>query len=119
MNQIENQLSKHSPGPWIANGNQIEAKSRLCTIICTTACKANGVQYAARDLDEARANALLIAAAPELLEALKDLLKHSEKVNYAYYVENRSKALMTAMQGQKELLQNARTAIAKAIGRAA
>lgn len=65
--------AKHTPGVWVANGNQIEAKSRLNTIICTTG--GSGVQYATNGRpDEAKANAKLIAAAPDMVEALKGLL---------------------------------------------
>lgn len=64
--------------------------------------------------DECLENIRLALAAPKLLEALNALLKHSEKVNYAFYVEGKAKAMQAAMQGQKELLQAARAAIGEA-----
>ena len=50
--------------------------------------------------------------APEVLEALKALLAHSEKVNTAFYGRGTAKAMREAMEGQRELLQQARAAIA-------
>ena len=50
----------------------------------------------------------------ELLDALRTLLRHVEGINHAFYVEGKPKALRAAMEGQRELLQQARAAIAKA-----
>jgi|SRR6185369_10158918 len=52
--------TQHTPGPWAVNrsGNRIMVDTRMETI-----CQANGV-----------ANARLIAAAPELLEALQQVI---------------------------------------------
>lgn len=61
-------MSKHTPGPWYAG------KDWLSMMICN----ADGfpvaeakVSYVKRSLEEAEANARLIEAAPELLEALR------------------------------------------------
>jgi hypothetical protein len=58
-------MSKHTPGPWTVGGptgyiNQLEINPCI------------GVVYGAGE--ELRANARLIAAAPNLLEALEDLV---------------------------------------------
>ena len=50
----------------------------------------------------------------ELLDALRTLLRHVEGINHAFYVEGKPKALRAAMEGQRELLQQARATIAKA-----
>jgi hypothetical protein len=63
-----------------------------------------------------RADAALLAAAPELLEALELLLESSARTNEAFYVHGTRKALRAAFTGQKELLQKVRAAIAKAKG---
>lgn len=65
--------SKHTPGPWRANGHYVEAGE--LTTICTTdrwneAIEPYGVES---DLEE-NANAQLIAAAPELYEAADEAL---------------------------------------------
>jgi hypothetical protein len=59
-------------------------------------------------------NAHLIAAAPDLLQALTTLLAHSANVNTAFYGSGKPKDVRAAMDGQKPLLQQARAAIAKA-----
>ncbi len=53
-------MSKHTPGPWIEVGRYIETDGH---ILCE--------MFSARTRDERDANQRLIAAAPELLEALK------------------------------------------------
>jgi hypothetical protein len=51
--------TKHTPGPWIVTGNFIDCDTPPCRIAVALASP------------EMEANARLIAAAPELLEALK------------------------------------------------
>ena len=65
-----------------------------------------------RDFDEG--NARLIAAAPKLLQALKELLAHSSGVNTAFCGVGKPKAVREAMEGQRELLIQARAALAEA-----
>ena len=60
-------MSKHTPGPWHVDGCNINAGS--------TAYLVANQRATAHQL---RANARLIAAAPELLEALTRLLRESE-----------------------------------------
>jgi hypothetical protein len=49
----------------------------------------------------------------ELLRAaLQSLLAHNEKVNHAFYVVGKHKAMVEAMSGQRELMQEARKALA-------
>ena len=62
------------------------------------------------------ANIRLIAAAPELLEALAALTQHSANVNTAFFVKGKPSDVRAAMAGQKQLLDAARAAIAKATG---
>jgi hypothetical protein len=56
------------------------------------------------------------AAAPELLAALEAMLKHAEGTNTAFYGTGTTKALRAAFLGQKEIMQAARAALAKAKG---
>ena len=101
-------MSKHTPGPWLRDGRTVYALqhggwrkgeellvNRFFTHIqrvpdCTD--------------EEAEANARLIAAAPELLEALKDLVRRYDP--YA----------MTGPTEGERVLAQAEAAIAKAEG---
>ncbi len=58
----------------------------------------------------------VMAAAPELLQALKALLQSGESTNAAFYVKGTKRALLAAFEGQKELLRNASEAVSKAEG---
>ena len=60
--------SKHTPGPWKEVGAFVMTKDESIDI-CSS-CNVNHLS-----LEEAIANAKLIAAAPDLLVALKDLQK--------------------------------------------
>ena len=66
---------KHTPGPWnselINNGTDYQISSKRRYI--ATLAKYGNLDSKCDDLD--KANARLIAAAPELLEALKDVLR--------------------------------------------
>jgi hypothetical protein len=95
-------MSKHTPGPWQTDQAEHDApyqdirihagKGSIC---CVWIDDAPLHDYNA----EQRANARLIAAAPELLEALKRLMSET-----------------TTMQDALEAAQQARAAIAKAEG---
>lgn len=59
--------AKHTPGPWVADGSEITT--------ATWVCGADGKRICTMRPSFADwSNARLIAAAPELLEALKDLV---------------------------------------------
>lgn len=83
-------MSKHTKGPWIADGAQIFTSD-------TNVAQANGYRI---DRETVAANARLIAAAPELLEALEGALKLIELV----------------MPIDGDVTRKARAAIAKATG---
>ena len=82
-------MTKHTPGPWrvgqtLAGGPSIESKhdKRLAVALV-------GMH---RDGPEAYANALLIAAAPDLLKALKALVALHNKVDPEGYFIGREQA---------------------------
>ena len=100
-------MTQHSPGPWECVGfeNLVVNDEEGNTITC-----APGGRYGAT-LGELRANARLIAAAPEMLEALKDMLE-----TYAWKHEETAQN-----EGEHMLIsavRKARQTIAKAEGRA-
>lgn len=109
-------MSKHTPGPWtVFNEGQcpgIDANNETCnvSIICFGTLlqdiERNGVQ--GRTIDECAANARLIAAAPELLEALRELDECYCEAGNDLSKEDRHRHRMTLIK--------ARAAIAKATG---
>jgi hypothetical protein len=105
-------MSKHTPGPW-----QVQ-DAYLNVFTCTNGttgltvhlAKVNAVQCAGGRA-EALANARLIAAAPDLLEALVEL---SKSFVDTYFDDPRSDE---EIDGHQEFWENkARAAIAKATG---
>jgi hypothetical protein len=64
----------HTPGPWKAAGWE---RTAVIAASGDTICAAAGAKGA--ELGELKANARLIAAAPAMLEALRDLLPIAEK----------------------------------------
>ena len=81
--------TKHTPGPWaVAAENFIKhaafvfADTEEEKIICKMCF--GGASASEPELKEARANAKLIAAAPEMLEALKEV---SKLINSTYGIE--------------------------------
>jgi hypothetical protein len=92
-------MSKHTPGPWASNSAD---SFELCVYgNCHRIAKMAGGEIN-RDI----ANARLIAAAPELLEALQDFLNWSNSV---YYGKDTRRELVRAKD-------KASAAIAKATG---
>jgi hypothetical protein len=91
-------MNTHTPGPWACTYTSNHAHDYRLT-------QANGqplpVNAPANDRSEQRANARLIAAAPEMFAALVTLLPHA------------ARAIQGTTEGQP-LLDAARAAIAKA-----
>jgi hypothetical protein len=58
-------------------------------------------------------DAPMLAAAPELAEAVRRLVAHAEGTNMAFYAEGTARALKAAFTGQKEILSDARALLAK------
>lgn len=90
---------KHTVGPWHTSAGIIIAPNLAA--IATIPTGAGCVRCAAASADEAHANARLIAAAPELLEALQAVMD-----------DNRRLGAVSRPNGEA-----ARAAIAKAEGR--
>lgn len=92
-------MSKHTPGPWkICYDGQIDGPKgkHVCSFRWTSFKEFN-------ESEEGKATARLIAAAPEMLEALKLSLRALEESN---------------PDSQEKLCDNARTIIYKAIVKA-
>ena len=62
-------MSNHTPAPWIAVGAWVEIEDDDIADICS--CNPESINQEGRSYEEMCANANLIAAAPELLEACR------------------------------------------------
>jgi len=80
--------SKHTPGPWSVTGNEI-IKAKGIPMLLATVNNSEGAKLNGYDTE---ANAKLIAAAPELLWSLKQLLSMSEDAPILYKREVRELA---------------------------
>lgn len=108
------QKTKHTPGPWVVenglqvwkSGHNTVESPRICTFK-NAALPVEQISYV-----EMEANARLIAAAPDLLEALKEIEKWYDAI------ENRPSlcGLGHEKYGKEELPKIIRAAIAKAMG---
>ncbi len=77
-------MSKHTPytpGPWVAVGFWVEHPDDKRGDICTCAPEALGQGHLQRTDAEVVANARMIASAPDLLAALKVMLRDVEAVS--------------------------------------
>ena len=87
-------MSKHTPGPWIAAGPSFgDPLPRYTTEIVTEREDEDGAATSICELpfhhhdDENEANARLIAAAPELLELLREAAGYTRHPDYDWPVE--------------------------------
>ncbi|HHP7108570.1 TPA: hypothetical protein ACSFAI_001539 [Pseudomonas aeruginosa] len=88
-------MSKHTPGPWHVGGpNKCTIYDKHCQRLANSF---EGVMATQRTDSECEANARLIAAAPELLDALVNLLP-----------------LISPLKAEIQQVANASAAIAKA-----
>ena len=95
-------MSEHTPGRWDVAGSEVWASGRRVASL--------GGAYGPKDAETRNANARLIAAAPELLEALRGLIEDVELTAEDFGGDIITEDLMTA-------LDKARAAIAKATGK--
>lgn len=88
-------MSKHTPGPWKASRSFGENKTArfLVSAIDSNKTLENGYFAACVAVCDIEANARLIAAAPELLEALKILLEEFKRVQTIGLCQTHAKGL--------------------------
>lgn len=70
--------TRHTPGPWTVNphfNHGAEVRSLASVAWCSVASTHGASSSQSIDAAEARANARLIAAAPDLLEALEEAIR--------------------------------------------
>ena len=73
---MKNTLSTYTPGPWAVNGREVNGPPDSGVIVA----RLPEWGILADCPDQAPANARLIAAAPDLLERLEELLEYSENL---------------------------------------
>jgi hypothetical protein len=93
--------AKHTPGPWLQVGAWVEVERDDIPDICTCNPRDIGQDHLKWNWKTVHANARLIAAAPDLLEALNAMLTHMG---------------MDEDEWNKPTFDQARAAIAKATG---
>lgn len=67
--------AKHTPGPWVAHPIELMTAGLPYTPVAANTLIAKVYSTAYGDHEQSQANARLMAAAPELLQALRDLLE--------------------------------------------
>lgn len=91
-------MNKHTPGPWLVSTDGLrvvgltEAIESPFPVVVNCTSGYDVMPYA-----EAKANAKLIAAAPDLLEALKDVLRIID--TSVYHVESYDNPMLNSVQG--------------------
>ena len=91
-------MSKHTPGPWCVRHDDM-----VCSQEGRIIADCESTPYAMRPappIVEDKANATLIAAAPELLQLVKDMRE-------AFYVKGTRKALLAVMERSKSVMEKA------------
>lgn len=97
--------AKHTPGPWITHRDgQTIYRKREGTKVATASIEAprhrNGTGFLART--EARANAHLICASPDLLEACEELLELLDQHGLTNYHEvDQARKAVAKARGQE------------------
>lgn len=129
-------IHKHTPGPWKVVRDVVDSDGTINLYVSTDAPNINGFKpdyarsivkltgcayhnpknrfFDAENLATTRANARLIAAAPMLLEALKECLGIIDQLNRETYDQSKLKPGQSSEWAEQV---KARAAIAKAEGR--
>ena len=102
----------HTPGPWHVE----DAPDSGLIFIRSHPAEVSLANIRKGQDHPNEANARLIAAAPELLEALKAIEGRITKAANAFYVSGKRSDLQAAFDGWKVDAQQARAAIARATG---
>lgn len=94
--------TKHTPGPWCLDPLQLGTVGDICTLDGTPIAQAQMRQpmAAGKPDDERQANARLIAAAPDLLDALRDMVSDRNQLSEA--TVSFAKAAIAKATGEEE-----------------
>ena len=107
-------MGEHTEGPWTVKGRHPYLIARVFNfcVMKDTPDTGGETQYSEETAQDARANAQLIAAAPELLEACRWMCQVIETINHEYW-DGVSLSTILAMANSTT---KAEQAIAKAEG---
>jgi hypothetical protein len=106
---------KHTPGPWeVHYGTIVEVGNRYSLRCLESHEMTDDGKFSSALFDETRANARLIAAAPELLEALADLADKVEMAVAIHHSQRGGDIFEDDWQKLFDLAKSARSVIAKA-----
>lgn len=81
---VEPTVRRHTPGPWAWRGTLGPHNAEHLKGPCVVEIAATGTQLAILRgwrTDQQKADAALMAAAPDMANALRSLLRHAERVN--------------------------------------
>ncbi len=104
-------MSKHTPGPWVVDEANTNLVARLVDGVYEYVCAVEPSSFSTREYnnEQEEADARLIAAAPELLEALKmgyaDTMDYIQRNHLSGAENNRwlvlARAAITKAEGEK------------------
>jgi hypothetical protein len=108
-------VSAHTKGPWaaqeaMAHGTNVIGPNGVTVAFCGTNSAFSLTETVSIRKDEAHANAALMAAAPDLLDEVRGLMRYLE--NVAPLLDGDAPE-----SGVRSMIERARAAIAKAEGR--
>jgi hypothetical protein len=85
---------KHTPGPWVIDDSNPNLVARLVNGVYEYVCAVEPSSFSNRECNQEQeeADARLIAAAPEMLEALRGLLDPATNEDGAWYRQAREAA---------------------------
>jgi hypothetical protein len=89
-------MTKHTPGPWSLKDDLIYGPDGITIVSADGLMENYGPPD--RSMEENYANARLIAAAPELLEALKGLFKNNQDIDA--YLQAKDKAVQAIAKAE-------------------
>lgn len=92
---------QHTPGPWRVN--DINRNTVTSGMMIISKCTSTGLLFTEED----KANARLIAAAPELLEALKGLYEHCAMIHKVWGEGNNQHQADEAIKAGKQAIAKA------------
>ena len=94
-------MSKHTPGPWITAPVDAPRVIRDDRGYCVASVSTyTSRRLPERSADETTANAHLVAAAPEMLEALKELVFRANLADEDNWIEVRAMDAIAKAEGQ-------------------